>query len=59
MKKKLPPVIRGHCDICDEPILLEDEHYVMPDGDLVCTECLGEWAKTYLRLGEVDLGFDI
>lgn len=51
--------IRGFCDICGEPIDLEDEHYVMPYGELVCVNCIDDWVAQYRRLGEVDLGFDV
>lgn len=48
-------VIWGTCEVCGEPIPLEDPHYVMPYGELICEDCLTEWAETYHRLGEVDL----
>lgn len=43
------------CDICGEVIHLEDGHYKMPDGSVVCEECLTDWAKPYWEVGEVDL----
>jgi hypothetical protein len=50
------PMIRGYCEVCEEPIELEDEHYVFPGGYLVCTECADEWVRAnYHRYGEVDL----
>lgn len=48
----------GDCEICGEPIPLEDAHYVMPGGELICENCLTEWAEPYHRLGEMDQGFD-
>lgn len=50
--------IRGVCEICGEPIPLEDAYYVMPGGELICEDCLQDWAEPYHRLGEYDLGFD-
>lgn len=49
---------RGDCEICGEPIDLEDSYYVMPEGELVCEDCLTEWAEQYHRVGEVGLGFE-
>lgn len=49
-------IIYELCAVCGEPIYLEDERYEMPDGDIVCEDCLYVWAKKYKRYGEVDLG---
>lgn len=45
------------CSVCGMPIHHSDRRYVMPDGDIVCDdkECLTDWAREYLCLGEVPL----
>ena len=47
--------IRGTCDLCGEEIALDEPHYEMPDGDLICEECVLDWAAQYRTLGVVDL----
>ena len=49
---------RGDCEVCGEPIDLAESYYVMPGGELICEDCLTEWAEPYHRLGEMDLGYD-
>lgn len=45
----------GYCYVCDEPIYEDEAHYEMPDDEMVCEDCLDDWAKKYLRLGVEDL----
>lgn len=49
---------RGNCEICDRAIQLEEPYYVMPYGELICEDCLTEWAESYHRLGEMNTGFE-
>lgn len=45
------------CAVCGEEIDMEDERYEMPDGDIVCTNCVLEWADKYRHCGEVNLRY--
>ena len=45
------------CAVCGEEINIEDTRYEMPDGDIICEDCLYDWAKKYKHCGEVDLGY--
>ena len=45
------------CPICQCEIFPEDERYVMPNDDIIHTDCLLDWAEEYKRLGEVDMGW--
>ena len=47
--------IRGTCDLCGEEIEWDEPCYEMPDGDLICEECVLEWAAQYKTLGVTDL----
>lgn len=53
MNRKKP--ILCSCDLCGEPIYVEDRHYEMPDGDFLCEECVTEWVEQYRVEGVVDL----
>jgi len=44
-----------YCDYCGEVIMIDDPHYEMPDGDIVCDDCLEDWADKYHLMGAVDL----
>lgn len=39
------------CAVCGEEILVSEGHYEMPDGDIVCENCLYEWAEQYKKPG--------
>ena len=45
----------GYCYVCDTPIYEDEEHYEMPDDEMVCEDCLLEWAQQYHRAGVEDL----
>lgn len=51
-------IIYDTCAECGDPIYLDEERYEMPDGDVICWDCLERWAKKYKHCGEVDLGYD-
>lgn len=40
------------CDLCHEPIT--GDYYEMPDGLIVCPECLEDWAAAYEKWGVAD-----
>ena len=45
--------IAACCDLCGEPITLDDKYYALPDGTTLCTDgdCLDQWLKSYVCRG--------
>lgn len=45
--------IAARCDLCGEPILLDDKYYELPDGTTLCTDadCLDQWLESYICRG--------
>ena len=54
MARDHSPVL-GSCDLCGETIYREQCHYEMPDGDVICEECVLDWVAQYYVRGTVDL----
>ena len=48
----------GTCDLCGEPVQMDEAHYEMPDGDFICEECASEWLAQYYVMGVIDLAGD-
>lgn len=47
--------IRGYCDYCESPILMEEEYYQVPGGVLICEDCIDLWVDQFHHYGEIDL----
>ena len=45
--------ITARCDLCGEPITLDDKYYALPDGTTLCADddCLEQWLKSYVCHG--------
>ncbi len=50
MVKKRDPAYAATCDICGEPIYVDEEYYELMDTFVVCPECLTEWAERYRKI---------
>lgn len=46
------PITVAVCDNCRDDIYDNEEHYLMDDGDIICQNCLGEWALKYAHSSE-------
>lgn len=40
------------CEWCEEEWQVGEEVYELPDGTLLCEECLREWAARYKKIYE-------
>lgn len=46
------PVYAGECEHCGEPIPIYEDHYKLPDGELLHEECAWDYMREhYLVLG--------
>lgn len=39
----------GACEVCGLDIYQGDNYYMMPNGDMVCEDCLLDWASKFER----------
>ena len=46
------------CRLCLRDILEGDDMYDMPDGAIICEDCLEEWAKDYRKEASWDFPYE-